>query len=210
MVVTLRHRDPGRLLVSGLAGMAILALAVVVALGDRAAVRHDLWSDPISWFAASEAPYPGATRVAMAVVGVVMAIIALRWWRATPGPAVLVGSLAVLVVALAAIPLECAPRVGFCRALMRHDMVGWQHLGHAGLAAVGVVTVMGASVWAGVRDRRLAAPPALLAVATGAWMLLDPANARLGTLQWIFLAAGAAAISRLGPPAAATRSSEGR
>ncbi|MDW3218690.1 MAG: hypothetical protein R8F63_08750 [Acidimicrobiales bacterium] len=139
-----------------------------------------------------------------------MALVAWRWRRATPGPAALVGFLAVLVVALGAVPLECSPRIGFCRTLMRHDMVGWQHLGHAGLAAIGVVTVMGGSIWAGIRARRRVAPFAIVAVVTGAWMLLDPANARLGTIQWIFLAAGVAAISQLGPADAVRRSSAAR
>lgn len=200
MFVTLRRRLASPLGTMIGASVPVIALVAVLVAGDRQAPRHSAWRDPISWFAADEAPQTALTRAALLGVAAALLVVALRW-RRDRGPAVFVGMLGGLLVALTLIPLECAPRIGFCQALMTHDMVGWQHLTHAGLAGVGVVMVIAGAAWAARRRRDRATVVAfVVCLGTGLAMMLDPAGGRVGALQWVFLAAAVVAIGRLVPP----------
>ena len=77
MLVTLRGPSRSSLVARAALLTSVVVLVVVVVAGDRGARRHSAWRDPISWFAADEAPHPYWTRAALVVVAGSLVVVAL-------------------------------------------------------------------------------------------------------------------------------------
>lgn len=154
-------------------GVFLLVAWVASASADGA---HGLVRDPISYFGADAAPYPGLVNLAIGATGIAMIAWALSRWSSWPRPAtVLVGIVGASSVLLALFPIDCSPADGLCAALIRARAVTVSHDVHS-IAALILFAAMSTIAVTAAGRAFVAAPGPAGRLGAVAWMILGVAG----------------------------------